>query len=268
MTSAWRQLPPLNPSDFDTVRRLAFDTCGISLHAGKLGLVSSRLERLVRKYSFGTFGDYIRFLMERRAGPEFSEFIDHLTTNHSGFWREPEHFTFLKEKILAERPKSMKIWSAACATGEEPYTIAMCCLDAGVPGAVSATDISNTALNTAVAGEYEESRLNALPPGWRNRYFETDRRTPGKWKILRSVRACVRFGTFNLLHPCTEAGLFDVIFCRNVMIYFEQPTRDLLVARLVHQLVPGGYLFCGHAETLLHLPPGLEYVQPATYRKS
>ena len=117
-------------------------------------------------------------------------------------------------------------------------------------------------------GEYDATRLAALPAGWRNRYFEQDRVNPEIWRISRQVRASVRFAVVNLLHPLGEVGTFDVIFCRNVMIYFEQPTRDQLVDRLVHQLVPGGYLFTGHSETLLRLPPSLSYVQPATYRKS
>lgn len=143
----------------------------------------------------------------------------------------------------------------------------MCCLDAGVRCAITATDISRTVLSRATAGEYEESRLEALPVGWQNLFFEVDNRDSGKWRVTRKVRSCMRFGAFNLLHPCTEAGTFDVIFCRNVMIYFEQPTRDLLVGRLVQQLIPGGHRLTGHSETLLRLPQSLTYVQPATYRK-
>ena len=268
MTGTWRPLPPLGAGDFDIVRRMAFDTCGISLHAGKASLVSSRLERLVRKYRFETFGAYIRYLAEHKTSQEFSEFIDHLTTNHSGFFREPEHFTFLQQAVLSGRGKSLRIWSAACATGEEPYTIAMCCAEARVSASISASDISRTALNAAMRGEYETARLAALPGGWRNRYFDQERSRPDLWRISTSVRSSVRFAIVNLLHPLVDAGTFDIIFCRNVMIYFEQPTRDLLVGRLVQQLVPGGYLFTGHSETLLKLPPALSYVQPATYRKS
>ena len=143
----------------------------------------------------------------------------------------------------------------------------MCCLDAGVPCVITATDILRTALSRATAGEYEESRLEALPVGWQNLFFDVDNRDSGKWRVTRKVRSCMRFGAFNLLHPCTEAGTFDVIFCRNVMIYFEQPTRDLLVGRLVQQLIPGGHRLTGHSETLLRLPQSLTYVQPATYRK-
>lgn len=268
MTGAWNPLPPLTSHDFDIVRRLASDTCGISLHAGKTGLVSSRLERLVRKYRFDSFSEYVRFLGDHRSSPEFSEFIDNLTTNHSGFWREPEHFTFLQQTVLPERAKGIRIWSAACATGEEPYTLAMCCAESRVAASISASDISRTALTAAMRGEYDEARLAALPAGWRNRYFEQDRVTPGHWRVSTTLRASVRFAIVNLLHPVVEAGTFDIIFCRNVMIYFEQLTRDVLVDRLVQQLVPGGYLFTGHSETLLRLPPALHYVQPATYRKS
>lgn len=263
-----QQLAPLALHDFDAVRRLAFDACGISLHEGKLALVASRLERLVRKRGFDSFRNYVGFLSAHRSGDEFGEFIDHLTTNHSGFWREPEHFSYLREKILPSHPNGLRIWSAACATGEEPYTIAMCCLESGIQGTVSASDISRTALVAATRGEYALARLAPLPDGWRDRYFEADREQPGTWRVGRQVRAAVQFGMLNLLQPLIGMGQFDVIFCRNVMIYFEQATRDLLVGSLVNQLTPGGVLFTGHSESLLKLPPGLSYLQPATYRKT
>lgn len=268
MTGAWRQLEPLSATDFNTARRLAFEACGISLHEGKLALVASRLERLVHKHRFNSYHDYLAFLCARRGGAEFSEFIDQLTTNHSGFWREPEHFVFLQRNILAGRKNSLRIWSAACATGEEPYTLAMCCLNASVPTSISASDISQTALAAATLGEYETVKTAALPFDWRDRYFETLAPGGARCRVSRSVRALVRFGRVNLLDPLEWAGLFDVIFCRNVMIYFEQATRDKLVEKLVNQLVPGGYLFTGHSETLLRLPESLQYVQPATYRKN
>ena len=256
----------ISPRDFETVRRLALDACGISLHEGKISLVSSRLERLVRKYRFGGFGEYVEFLAGNRGAAEFSEFIDTLTTNHSGFWREPEHFTFLMDSILAERTGSVRIWSAACATGEEPYNIAMCCLERSVTAHIEATDISGTALKTAAVGEYDRARVEMLPMGWRDRYFS--QRPSGRCLVTPLIRAGIRFSALNLLQPLPPSGRFDVIFCRNVMIYFEQATRDALVARLIDQLLPGGYLFTGHSETLLRLPAGLTYVRPATYRRN
>jgi chemotaxis methyl-accepting protein methylase len=149
---------PLTETDFAAIRALAKTACGIDLHHGKKALVSSRIEKLVRGHGFESFTEYIRFVTLRKHGPEFTEFIDTLTTNHSGFWREPEHFIFLQNTVFQQHRGTLRIWSAACATGEEPYTLAMCALSAGAPCSIAASDISTAALRTAVRGEYEESR--------------------------------------------------------------------------------------------------------------
>ncbi len=260
---------PLTAGDFDAVREMARTACGINLHEGKKALVSSRLERLVRAYGFATFSEYIGYVAQRKQSPEFIEFIDTLTTNHSGFWREPEHFVYLQKNVFPSCRHRLRIWSAACATGEEPYTLAMCALNSGVAQfGVSASDISRAALTTAARGEYEISRVAALPSGWSDRFFSSSGAGgSGLLSVVPSVRSFVAFAPLNLLQPFGHVGMFDVILCRNVMIYFEQSTRDQLVARLVDQLNVGGLLFTGHSETLLRLPPRLQYVQPATYRK-
>ncbi len=248
---------------------MAHSACGLNLHQGKRALVASRLERLVRRHGFASFGNYLTFLSQRRSGEEFIEFIDTLTTNHSGFWREPEHFQFLQKNILPNHRTRLRIWSAACATGEEPYTIGMCALDAGVANChIAASDISRGALNAAARGVYEVSKLSGLPQGWANRYFQMSVSGDSTCRLAEPVRALVNFAPLNLLQPFSHMGIFDVIFCRNVMIYFDQPTRDSLVEHLAAQLAPGGHLFTGHSETLLRLPASLQYVQPATYRRS
>jgi chemotaxis protein methyltransferase CheR len=268
MSSLHQQIRPLSIPDFDAVRELARAACGISLHEGKKALVSSRLERLVRRHGFNSFTQYIRFVSSRKHCSEFTEFIDTLTTNHSGFWREPEHFTFLRNVVFPMHRSRIRIWSAACATGEEPYTIAMCALEGGVQNcSVNASDISTAALSAAMRGEYEEAKTAALPAGWRDRYFSSHGSMHGMCGVVPSVRSMVSFASLNLLRPFAHVGQFDVIFCRNVMIYFEQATRDQLVENLVMQLPSGGYLFTGHSETLLRLPPVLQYMRPATYRK-
>jgi chemotaxis protein methyltransferase CheR len=269
MTESRSNLGPLTQLDFEAVRDLAKSSCGISLHQGKKALVSSRLEKLVRGHGFASFGEYIRFVSSRRHGAEFTELIDTLTTNHSGFWREPEHFAFLQKSCLQQHPARVRIWSAACATGEEPYTLAMCALAAGVQNCqIAASDISSAALRIAARGEYEPARIAPLPDAWPGRYFTALRQNEQPmWRVSAAVRGMVNFTPLNLLHPFGHLGQFDIIFCRNVMIYFDQPTRDDLVQRLSRQLVPGGYLFTGHSESLLKIPAGLQYVQPAAYRK-
>ncbi len=269
MSVSNQPIKPLTPLDFDTVRELARAACGISLHEGKKALVSSRLERLVRRYGCDSFTQYIQLVSQHRHGAQFTEFIDTLTTNHSGFWREPEHFQFLRNVIFPVHPNRIRIWSAACATGEEPYTIAMCALESGIRNCViHASDISSAALRSATQAEYESGKAAVLPPGWKERYFVS---VPGSGEgILRvsdAVRSSVSFASLNLLQPFGHVGQFDVIFCRNVMIYFEQATRDRLIEALVAQLQTGGHLFTGHSETLLRLPETLQYVRPATYRK-
>jgi chemotaxis protein methyltransferase CheR len=268
MSPHHERIQPLTIPDFDAVREMARNACGISLHEGKKALVSTRLEKLVRRHGFVSFTQYIRFVSARRHGPEFTEFIDTLTTNHSGFWREPEHFTFLRDVVFPLNRNRLRIWSAACATGEEPYTIAMCALESGVQNCgINASDISSAALATAMRGEYEESKTLALPAGWRERYFQSQNACSGFCSVTPGVRSMATFASLNLLQPFRHVGQFDVIFCRNVMIYFEQVTRDQLVENLMMQLPSGGYLFTGHSETLLRLPAGLQYVRPATYRK-
>jgi chemotaxis protein methyltransferase CheR len=259
----------LTDQEFDRVREMAYGTSGLNLHQDKRALVSSRLERLVRRNGFASFNNYLNFLSQRRSGDEFVEFIDTLTTNHSGFWREPEHFVFLRNNIMPVHRSRLRIWSAACATGEEPYTIGMCALESNVSNCnIAASDISRAALNSAVQGRYDASRLSMLPTGWPERYFQTARNNGALTsRVSPAVRGLINFAPLNLLQPFSHLGIFDVIFCRNVMIYFDQETRDSLVSRLAKQLAPGGHLFTGHSETLLRLPADLQYVQPATYRK-
>jgi chemotaxis protein methyltransferase CheR len=269
MNSLTMQLQPLTCGDFETVRQLARSACGISLHEEKRALVSSRLEKLVRRNGCESFREYIELVSKRRNGLEFTEFIDTLTTNHSGFWREPEHFLFLRNTVFPAHSGRVRIWSSACATGEEPYTIAMCAKESGVPNfGINASDISTAALSVAMRGEYEDAKTKPLPAGWRQKYFNNSPSgAPGVYAAIPALRSTVSFASLNLLQPFGHVGQFDVIFCRNVMIYFEQATRDQLVENLVRQLHPGGYLFTGHSETLLRLPETLQYIQPATYRK-
>ena len=257
----------LTDQDFQRVQEMAYVACGLSIHAGKQALVSSRLQRVVRRNGFDTFSGYLDFLSQRRKGEEFIEFIDTLTTNHSAFWREPEHFQFLQKCILPNRRTRSRIWSAACATGEEPYTIGMCALECGAANwRIVASDISRKALNAAIKGVYEASKLSALPAGWVSRYMQSESSGSGM-RVSELVRAMIDFRALNLLEPFHQLGTFDVIFCRNVMIYFDQSTRDHLISRLTEQLAPGGHLLTGHSETLLRVPQNLEYIQPAVYRK-
>lgn len=273
MTLSPQRVAPMTNSDFQRISDVARGYCGLNLQQGKRELVSSRLERLVRLHACDSFTSYLALVSRTRTGPVFTEFIDTLTTNHTGFWREPAHFIYLLETILRRHKSRIRVWSAGCATGEEPYTIGMCAREAGLINCrIVASDISRSALHAAASGRYDAAKLGDLPAGWTERYLSSPGLPGlggGNTRVVSvSVRGMVDFAPVNLLEPFSRLGMFDVIFCRNVMIYFEQSTRDQLVGRLAEQLTPGGYLFTAHSESLLRLPAGLVYVQPAIYRKA
>lgn len=268
MVRQTQEIASLTDMEFERFRQFARTTCGISLQPSKKALVSSRLERVLRRNGWDSYRQYIDILSTRPNGAEWTEFIDCLTTNHTGFFRESDHFSFLQKEVFAKLNGPVRIWSAACATGEEPYTIAMAAMEGGVRDfEILATDISRGALAEAEAGIYEPSRLAGLDLALRNRYLTRAAGSATALRVTDQVRRTVRFQPINLLRPFENVGQFEVIFCRNVMIYFERDTQDQLVSQLARQIRRGGYLFTGHSESLLQLPPGLEYVKPATYRK-
>jgi chemotaxis protein methyltransferase CheR len=268
-------LEPLTATEFDKIRRLAYEKFGLELRKGKEELVAARLGRKIRESRCHSFGEYFRHVCEDKTGEALIGMIDALATNHTAFLREPGHFDFLRDQILpaiAARG-TIEIWSAACATGEEPYTIAFTLLDKLAPWSGSrlqilASDISTKALNTARRAIYPGDRFTAFPPGWMQRFLL---RGEGKWKgwyqVKPEVTQRVEFLRLNLVEPFSHRRRFPLIFCRNVMIYFDNPTQQRLVNRLAECLEPGGYLFIGHAESLTGVDHPLQYVRPAIYRK-
>jgi len=266
---------PLRGSEFAKIRKLAYDTFGLDLKAGKETLVSTRLAREIRQSGCATFDQYYRRVVEDRSGESLISLIDALTTNHTAFFREPPHFDFLRERFLPGHAGrgNIDIWSAACSSGEEPYSIAMCLLEE--LGAASkqrvrilATDISTRVLGKASRGVYPAERFEGMPALQLRRHFL---RGEGRWegwcRVKKDVRDLVEFRRLNLLDPLSQAGCFGLIFCRNVMIYFDKPTQQRVVRRLAGCLSPGGYLFTGHSESLTGIEHGLRYVQPAVYQK-
>jgi chemotaxis protein methyltransferase CheR len=259
----------LAPAEFDEVRRLARGSFGLDLKPGKEEMVQARLRRLVEGGGFRSFREYCRHVS--RDNRALAAMIDALATNHTSFLREPEHFDFLRSQVLpglAGR-KPLEVWSAACSTGEEVWTLAMVLNDA-LPGnriRIAATDISNKALRMAAAGAYSEERCQNVPGLWLSRYFEAGPARPRTYVVSPRMRGQVMFRRLNLLEPYCWPRRFPVIFCRNVMIYFDQETQDRVIRQLAGCLEPGGYLFVGHAESLARVAHGLEYVRPAVYRK-
>jgi chemotaxis protein methyltransferase CheR len=262
---------PLAASEFDQIRQLAHRTFGLDLKLGKEDLVSARLRRLVRDGGFRSFQEYYKSVVADRTGEALHAMIDALATNHTSFLREADHFEFLRNHVVPALPprEPVEIWCAACSTGEEVWTLGMVLSEAlpGRPVRITASDISNKALRSAQQAIYPIARCQGVPPAWMSRYFVADGGPPASYRVAPALRALANFRRVNLVESYSWPRLFPVIFCRNVMIYFDGPTQEKVVAGLTAQLEPGGYLFVGHAESLARVSHSLEYVKPAVYRK-
>ncbi len=262
----------LSPADFEKIRRLAYDEFGLDLKHGKEELVSARLGKLIRCGSFATFASYYDHVVGDRTGEALIEMIDALTTNHTSFLREPAHFEFLERALVNEFKglQNLRIWSAACSTGEEPYSIAFYLLNAELPAKafhIQATDISTRALAKAQKAVYPLERFENVPQVWRRRFLlQGEGEWKGWYKIKPEVTGTVQFKRLNLVEPLNVNERYHVIFCRNVMMYFDRKTQSELVNQLASRLEPGGYLFVGHSESLSGIQHPLVYCRPAIYR--
>jgi len=270
--------PDLSAADFRKISELAYQKFGLSLKAGKEGLVAARLGKRIRQGGFRSFADYHRHVLSDRSGEALVELIDSLTTNHTCFLRERAHFDFLG-RVAAEEFHDftgLRVWSAACSTGEEPYSLAMYLSDAGHKTAcrwtsnlrVLATDISTRVLARAQRAVYDAERFAALPEMWRKQYLLRGRNgCEGYYKVRPEIRRLVEFERLNLIEPLPQRA-FQVIFCRNVLMYFDKRTQQDTILRLAQCVEPGGYLFVGHSETLTGIDHSLRYVRPAVYQRA
>ena len=262
---------PLAPQEFEQIRQLAYRTFGLDLKSGKEELVSARLRNLVRGGGFHTFQDYYRSVVGDRTGQSLLAMIDALATNHTSFLREPDHFQFLRDQVVPAlgTRDPIEVWSAACSTGEEVWTLAMILHDA-LPQRkvrIAASDISHKALTFAQRAVYPMERCHGVPAAWLSHYFAAEGRPPVSYQITPALRAQVSFRRLNLIDSYSWPRPFPIIFCRNVMIYFDRQTQQRVIAGLIQHLETGGYLFVGHAESLTRVSHSLEYVRPAVYRK-
>lgn len=269
----------LTPAEFRQIADLAYERFGLDLKRGKEALVAARLGKKLRKLGFGTFAEYHRHVLADSTGEALIELIDALTTNHTSFLRERAHFEFLARAVNEELREfsSLRIWSAACSSGEEPYSIAMCLAEALARPPVKnvarqfrilATDISTRVLAAARRAVYPAGRFDDVPDLWRRAYLLRGRgESQGFYKIKPELAQQVEFARLNLIEPFPPREPFQVIFCRNVMMYFDKPTQQNIVQRLAQCLVRGGYLFVGHSESLTGVEHGLQYVRPAVYRQ-
>lgn len=262
----------ITEEEFGLFQSLLYERVGIALTPAKKALVGGRLAQRLRHHRLESFDDYYRLLIQGANAGELQVAIDLLTTNETRFFREPVHFDFLSTRLLPAHPRGrgLRVWSAACSTGEEPYSIAMVLAEAlGESGwEVLGSDISTRVLGVARAGIYPLSRTNDIPRRYLASYcLRGTGACEGKVLIDRRLRERVRFEQVNLNGPIPDFGEFDVIFLRNVMIYFNAETKRQVLSRLVGQLKHGGHLFVGHCESLHGLNAELEPVAPATYCK-
>lgn len=266
----------INESDFQRLVKFVKQNYGIDL-SKKKQLISGRLSNTIMSLGFSTFQEYVDYLMKYKKPEDLELMLNKLTTNYTYFMREEAHFQFFTDTILpylmsVKKDKVLSIWSAGCSSGEEPYTISMILKEyLGAQASswdtrVLATDISQNALSAASNAVYEEASLRDLPSGWKTKYFRSAGQ-PGLYTVAPEIKSNVIFRTFNLMDPIQFRLKFDVIFCRNVMIYFDQPTKDALVNRFYQATNPGGYLLIGHSESLNKDTTPYKYLKPATYRK-
>ncbi|MBS1231121.1 MAG: methyltransferase, CheR-type [Proteobacteria bacterium] len=265
---------PISDQEFTLFQRLIYKIAGISLSDAKKVLLVGRLSRRLREYDFATFSQYYRMLSSGEHPEEVQAMVDLLTTNETYFFREPQHFAFLRDEIIGKRSNvssPFRVWSAASSSGEECYTLAMVLAEnlPNTPWEIVGSDISTRVLEKAATGHYSLDRTDGIPPGYMAKYcLKGVRSQAGSFLIVPELRQKTRFLQINLMSPVkANIGEFDVIFVRNVMIYFDQPTKAQVVRNLLPRLKPGGHLIIGHSETLNGICDELEAVRPTIYRK-
>ncbi|TAL29783.1 MAG: chemotaxis protein CheR [Spirochaetes bacterium] len=278
MTNGAFTIRELGDRDFAKFRDIIYEESRIKLSEMKKALVQARLMMRLRELRLSDYGEYYDYLQENYDA-EIVNLINCITTNKTDFFRESKHFDFLREVVFpqfrASGKKKMRIWSAGCSTGEEPYTIAICVLDffGGVPQEdikILATDIDTAVLGVAEKGVYKESILETVERETARRYFLRGTGVnEGKYRVRDEVKSLVRFRKLNLLEEhYPMSGPFDAIFCRNVIIYFDKDTQRTLFDRFHRYVADDGYLFVGHSETLAGVTDKFTFIKSTIYRKT
>lgn len=262
----------LSDQEFRQFQTMIYDIAGISMSSAKKTLVSGRLAKRVKHHGMGSYDDYFRLLMKNGGDGELQVAIDLLTTNETYFFREPKHFDFMRDRVLPTRKpgKPFRVWSAASSSGEEPYSLTMLLADVlgEAPWELVASDLSTRVLEKARAGLYPMERAEGIPKHYLTRFcLKGTGSQEGRFLIAKELRNRVQYRQVNLNETLPKMGEFDVIFLRNVMIYFDMETKRKVVARMLPLLVPGGYLIIGHSESLNGVTDDLKVVMPSVYRK-
>ena len=270
----------LSDRDYAFIRDLIYRETRINLGDSKRELVTARLGKRLRATRHGSYSEYCKMLKDDPNSGELYHLIDAISTNHTFFFREINHFNYLNQSIMPDfsagqlgRSSAFRVWSCACSTGEEPYSVAITMEEYfGRAGrgdwALECSDISTRVLDFAVKGIYDKDRLQQVRPEWQRKYFQKgERQMDGYYRVRPELSKKIKFHRVNLFsprYPWTEK--FHVIFCRNVMIYFDRPTQEELVGRLAQHLHPGGFLLIGHAESLAGVRHPYLSIKPAIYR--
>ncbi len=270
----------LKNSDFEKISRLVYEQCGIYLHEGKKELVKARLGKRLRAGNYKSFTDYYHYVTTEEGTEELISMLDSISTNLTSFFREESHFVRLRHIILSIVEKlenrgsinTFKIWSAGCSTGEEPYTLAITFSETvgqkPLEATILATDISTKVLKIAESGIYAHEKTKGIAQPYLKKYFQVGTgQSEGYVRIKKELKKMITFQRFNLMDRFPAHNHFDVIFCRNVMIYFDKQTQNILVNKFYDSLKSGGYFFVGHSESLTGLKHQFNYIEPSVYRK-
>lgn len=261
--------------EFMKISSLVYSSFGITLNETKKSLVVNRLNKLLRQKGFENFKQYYEMLNADKTGNELQELANSISTNHTYFNRESRHFDYYLQEALPNVVKNisdndLRVWCCASSTGEEPYTLAMLQHEFFGSGygewkaGLLASDISERALRKAIAGSYDVEDVSKLPPNLKNKYFT---KCGDRLIVNNNIKKDVVFTKINLVKPFSFKKKFHIIFCRNVMIYFDQETKDDLINRFYEWVEPGGYLFIGHSESIPRVSCPFKYIMPAVYRK-
>ena len=265
----------LTDKEFQALYTFIHKKYGINLAKKKI-LIEGRMAYYLNEKGYSSFQQYMDALFADKTGSEVTMLLNKLTTNHTYFLREIEHFEFLQSHVLPifEKncvSKDLRIWSAGCSSGQEPYTMAMCIHEyfgnrkKGWDTTILATDISENVLEKARKGVYTLEQIKDVPELWRKKYFVDNK--DGSFTVSEQIRKEVVFRTFNLMDPFVFKKPFDLIFCRNVMIYFDAATKDTLVEKFYNASAPGSFLFIGHSEVINRATTKYTYIKPAIYQK-
>jgi chemotaxis protein methyltransferase CheR len=265
----------LDARSFQRITRLMFDTIGLALNDDKRSLVMSRLGPRIKRIGLSSFSDYADLIEDESQGVEFQFAVDLLTTHETYFFREPLHFELLEKDLMAQPQRyPLKLWSAACSFGDEAYSMAMILADLQtrgycVPGwSVIGSDISERVLLTAKQGVFPEDRMRLVPEERLRKYcLRGEGPAAGQMMVHRSLRQSITFGLLNLTQPFGSMGVFDVIMLRNVLIYFDMPTRAAVIERVIDCLRPGGLFFVGTSESRIQGGNELESIATGVFRK-